>query len=448
MFVNKFSERRDRQGPRLLRRSERGQVILIFIVAVFITAVMAAITIDVGLWYSERRGAQRDADLSALAGARELAVINPGSAEEASAEGIAGSWLEDRNNIGNSSLRNPVLVDDSCFAEFEVPGSPYADRAGVPDSVRVDADRDTAALFFKVFGIDEAEVGATAKACVGAAEGTPKNLVPLQVDLQGPCFTAGRPDFTAMCILELESQGGNPRGVVDMDIQNPVNGDECGDAQGVTNLEELLRLGADNTCLINRTANQTCDPTTLGPWYDCVGIQTGNARDIVEGLRDRIMGTQTNVGEGLCDSDGNTIDDFDESVELLSGDWNDPANSLFAPKDCDEDEPGMQISPRLITIFVFPDAPIPGNDGYPNIAFAGFRIQGCGYDKNDDGQYTDSSDRQLDEFNPKCDVLGGQGGFPAGRVDVLGEFVNLLYEDQGTGPVAPGTTAFAISLVE
>jgi len=58
------------------RRGERGQAIILFVGVVTVIFVMAAITIDFGIWFSERRGAQKDADAASLAGAQELLAQN------------------------------------------------------------------------------------------------------------------------------------------------------------------------------------------------------------------------------------------------------------------------------------------------------------------------------------------------------------------------------------
>ena len=46
---------------------ERGQAIILFVGLFTVILLMAAIVIDFGLWFSERRGAQKDADATALA---------------------------------------------------------------------------------------------------------------------------------------------------------------------------------------------------------------------------------------------------------------------------------------------------------------------------------------------------------------------------------------------
>ena len=60
-------------ASRMWRRGECGQMLLIFaLLIVPVTFGLGAVAVDASLWQSERRGAQKDADLSALAGALEL----------------------------------------------------------------------------------------------------------------------------------------------------------------------------------------------------------------------------------------------------------------------------------------------------------------------------------------------------------------------------------------
>ncbi|HEY8766157.1 MAG TPA: pilus assembly protein TadG-related protein, partial [Dehalococcoidia bacterium] len=60
--------------PRRLSE-EHGQSLLLLVLAITVMFVIGAIVVDVGLWLSERRGSQTQADFSALAGAYEL--LNP-----------------------------------------------------------------------------------------------------------------------------------------------------------------------------------------------------------------------------------------------------------------------------------------------------------------------------------------------------------------------------------
>ena len=66
-------------------QEQRGQVIIMFVGLFTAIAVIGVITVDFGLWFSERRGAQTDVDMAALAGVQELAKdlsVAPGGPED------------------------------------------------------------------------------------------------------------------------------------------------------------------------------------------------------------------------------------------------------------------------------------------------------------------------------------------------------------------------------
>jgi len=62
------------KSVRLLKRlnEERSQLILMFVGIFSVVMAIGAITIDFGLWFSERQGVERAADLAALAGSQSL----------------------------------------------------------------------------------------------------------------------------------------------------------------------------------------------------------------------------------------------------------------------------------------------------------------------------------------------------------------------------------------
>jgi uncharacterized membrane protein len=63
---------------RVLRvlHNERGQVLMMTVLVLSVMFVIGVIVVDFGLWFSERRGAQKDADLSALAAAQPLMALS------------------------------------------------------------------------------------------------------------------------------------------------------------------------------------------------------------------------------------------------------------------------------------------------------------------------------------------------------------------------------------
>ena len=452
---------------------ERGQALILFVLAMTVIFAIGAIAVDVGLWLSEKRGAQTDADFPALAGAWELL---PFVGNATTAQNAVDEWAGDNDETTNLTVDN-VVIDDSCWNQ------------GTDDAVYVEVTHDSRTLFTGIFGLaDEPAIRAKAKACAGAATGL-NGILPFQIeDDPGPCFNSQEePIFTQFCPIELGAQGGNPRGIIDLEAP----GDFCSDTGGSGDIEDMIYFGASGNCFINTSGS--CSPAQGGPWYDCVGIQTGNPKKVVDGVYRRV------VEDGDCDQtygDGDGLDEFDEVVELISGP---PTTGLYEGRDCDPNTDGKQISPRLATIVVLESPPVPGNVGYPIVAFAAFYLAGCIPDE--DVIVTDQS--QLDT---ECDAPGNMlpdgmdnlyvsspelgplpapsachrgtppqphnpnqscstptptpppgptptppppGGGPPGHSVVWGRFVKLIVTNQG-GVGAPNeqTTIFGIGLVE
>ncbi|MEE8543509.1 MAG: hypothetical protein V3S94_06590, partial [Gammaproteobacteria bacterium] len=366
-----------------------------------------AIAVDVGLFLSERRGAQSDADFVALSGA--WALLDPG-ATEADAEAAANAALVANDEQLNASIFG-VQVDL------------------VAGCVSVDVRHDSKPLFFAIFGLGSPDIGAHAKACTGAAN-VPGDLVPIQiVDNPGDCFTTDEiPIFTSMCGIEMAAQNGDPRGILDLEAP----GGYCSYSPGAGEITDLLADGATGICLINENEPPSCDPNNNGPWYDCVAIQDGNPKKVLDGIYARLS------RDGDCDGDGNGVDDFDETVDLIfdSDPPGDPFTSIYGAHDCSSAD-GMQKSPRLVTLFVLEDEPGPGNGGYPIIAFAAFYIAGCAHESEVVVSESDLGDRYCGPSYPE-----------PGHAVVYGRFVNLIFTGSGISVPTDQTTAFGIALVE
>lgn len=360
-------------------QGERGQVIILAVLIMTVTFVVGAIAVDLTLWLSERRGSQTDADFAALAGAFEL--LDPGANSDDAVQAATDN-LDANDEQLNASLAQPIVVDDSCY------------NRGVNDAVTVNVRHDSRALFLDIFGVTDPDIGAHAKACVGAAQ-APGNLVPFQIDDNpGPCFDTNEQSiFTAMCPIELGAQGGGSgRGMLDLEAP----GDYCSDGRGSSNIEELIEFGAEG-CLINSNASAACGG---GPWYECVAIQNGNPQDVLDGTAARL------ARDGDCDTDDDGVDEFFETVVKLF-DTGNPLTSIYEARDCDAALEGDQTSPRLVTIVILEEEPPNGqsNAGYPIIAFAGFYIAGCAHE----------DDTVVDELDldPDCNSPGNRRIVPS-----------------------------------
>ena len=384
-------------------------MLLIFaLVVVPVTAGLGVVAVDASMWQSERRGAQKDADLAALAGALELAKKDPNSGDAADATDAATNSSGVNDEAGNASIKN-LTVDNSCFGVWDY------------DAVTIDVDHDSRTFFGEMFGMNIApEIGGHAKACAGAAQ-APNNLVPIQIDTTlSPCFDGnGEPRYTELCPIEFGSQDANPRGIID--LQAPDGW--CSQAGGSGDIEDLIEFGSPSTCLIN--TEDTCDPNKNGPWMDCVAVQSGNPTNVARAFEGRI------AREGACDTNGDGIESFDETVEVAF-DNGDAFTNLYEPRDCEPNTDGTQISPRLVTIIVLEDPPTgSSNTGHPIYAFAGFYVSGC-IVTDDDG--LDESD-----LDPFCDVPGG-GNASANPAGSSASFVSLNAADCGNGKNKPTCT--------
>jgi len=396
-----------------LKNGERGQALILGILAITVSFIIGVIAIDFGLWLSERRGSQTDADFIALAGAWEL--LDPaGTAGDATA--AANDAMAANNEQDNLTLEN-LIVDNSCFDQDE------------DDAVIADVRHGSRSLFGSIFGLVAPNIGAHAKACAGATNG-PRNIVPFEIDNNtSNCFGPGEvPLFTITCGLEFGAQSGNPRGLLDLDAP----GDFCSDASGSGDIIATIEFGAEGICDIN--PGNSCSPVRNGPWYQCVAVQTGNPQKVQDGIRARI------AREGACDIDMNGVEEFYEVVELITViPGGGPFDDIYEARDCDTSTSGDQISPRLITIIVLDNPPGPSNKGHPIEAFATQYVVGCQSDK--------SKVPVLDPLlaDKECSFAGSG---PPGHVVVWGQFVKLIVEGSGTGPPGPSTTSFSISLVE
>jgi hypothetical protein len=461
---------------------QRSQTLVIFAAAFAIITIAGFIVVDFGLWFSERRGAQTDADLPALAGARECMLqLATGASRDPYNDGIL-PWFNN-NNGGNAELvaaRTSTQCFDPTTGGACGPHSPFC----CVDVVVKHTSRTMFSglpLFHHAFDDVAGNIGAHARACAGAAN-NPGGYLPVFSATNGPCFMTDEqtPNLGGICPIKFDSSGTPETGLLDL-----LNGGACSQWSGSASIQDNMENGTGGMCLISDTpdgGSQSCDPADSGsvkdgPWYECVAAKGGNnAGPAMKGLNDRL--TKPND----CGSN------FDDVITEV-------APGVYEPKDCDSSEPGVQPSPRLVTIFVLKEAPSTtgGNDkGEPIVGFAGFYIEGCGpdaigaetgaqcannVDDDGDGKVNDgcpshggpeagsdcnnSSDDDGDgDINDGCPAVAepadlnltpqqrvcGAGG--PGQQLLYGRFLTLTMAGSGTGPVDPSSTEFGIALVD
>ena len=375
--------------PPALRKlaSERGQAIIMFVGLATIIAMVAAITIDFGLWFSERRGAQTDADLVSLAGAYELlantatfADVDGATQDSALANGL--DPVEDLHDLEVKSLAFPEdssdLDPNFCHEA--------SDTGGRLNAVVLDVDHDSAALFVSIFGLDAPDIGAHACARAGSlrrATGLRPWTVPA---LHSDCFEDGVPLFLENCIFRFAD---DPSQVGSIRLGDDP-GDECNEpGGGADQYQENIVEGSDAVCEIG-------DLIDTEP-----GGDTGPTLTAIKDLL---------ATEGECDAlngDGNGIDEFEESFQASS---DSPGPDVtFVARDC--------VTPRAIHIVIVEEFDGTGFDTVPILGFAAFFLEGCERLDGPGGEPLPLPDG----FLPKCDFGGGPFFF-----QVRGFFMSIL----------------------
>lgn len=132
-----------------MRRTNRGQVLILLALALFVLLGFAALAIDVGMMYLARHELQRCADSGALAGASAF---------------LEGAWEE-------TSVKDTAEVRARDFASKDTVITTLLDSAGEvavnfpsTDRIRVTTMRTVPLFFARIFGVDNQAITATAVA--------------------------------------------------------------------------------------------------------------------------------------------------------------------------------------------------------------------------------------------------------------------------------------------
>lgn len=387
-------------------RAERGQALILMVAVFTVIFLIAAIVIDFGLWFSERRGAQKDADASSLAGALELLsqdFVNPANnnfaAIQQAAEDAAYAWAQ-RNGVPPQDVHNLVVDNASCFGP-----SP------VLDSVSLDVEHHSEALFSSIFGLVAPQIGTHARACLGSIV-TAEGMLPVAVQISGfqsDCWqdvdrdNEEDPLFGQECILTFGAGSQTSGEAGSLRLYNDGSLDCSGPQTGGNNtyLDEIRFGGANTTCHV-LPSGETCQSDPSGCVWPLTGVGAVPQQRAIGDLL---------AAEGECDrsfGNGNRIDEFLEVVEAVDGDPSPSPDTLFARRDC--------VSPRLVSLIIIQQFDVQGNAPSPIEAFASFFIKGC---QNSSG------------FSATCQLPGGQG-----QVALVGFFVNILETQGGVGQIS------------
>jgi Flp pilus assembly protein TadG len=168
-------------------RSERGQSFVLFALALVMVCGMAALVLDVGNWFRDKRRLQSTADAAALAGAQSLPNDPTG------AQSLALSYAN--KNGGDVAGANIVI------------SSTY----GASDTIAVKAQRNDPGIFSRVLGRTSANITATAKARVGVPQSV-LHVAPMVVSCNHPliknCNNSSKlPDFNVPTTLNYDPLG-------------------------------------------------------------------------------------------------------------------------------------------------------------------------------------------------------------------------------------------------
>jgi len=124
-------------------KSERGQALVLTAVAMVMVCGMAALVLDVGNWFRDKRRLQGTADAAALAGAQALPDDPAGAKDQA---------LNYANQNGGDVAGANIVITSVYQAN---------------DTIAVKAQRNDPGIFSRVIGTTSADITASAKARVG-----------------------------------------------------------------------------------------------------------------------------------------------------------------------------------------------------------------------------------------------------------------------------------------
>lgn len=252
---------------------ERGQTLLIFVLALTVLLGFTAMAIDVGLFYEDRRQFQNTADAAALAGVAEL-PYNPAAAKIKAAEWAAN------NGVPSGELKS-----------IEVRTTDYPN-----DTMYVELEGQFSWVFGRVLGKTSDPVGASAAARIGSLGGN-NDLMPWTLVFGNSlCLDANNDPIPGMnCSVKVGAGSGVTGwyGALDLD------GNGGGSAEYKSN---IIDGTADTVyCAVGQT-DPSCETTEIDA---LPGNKVGGTG---QGIDERLAAEPT-LG---CSKDGNNVDNFDE----------------------------------------------------------------------------------------------------------------------------------------
>jgi hypothetical protein len=209
------------------RDNERGQAVVLAVLALVVLLGMAALVLDIGAWYRTKRQLQATADAATLAGAQML----PDSPDGAKSMALA---YADKN--GGNVLGANVVVTSTVLPN---------------DTIAVRAEKKEPGIFSSVLGFTNANIGAAAKALVGPPAKA-RYVAPMVVYCDHPllknCDGSGSPEFDKKTTLDYDKFGApGAFGMLDLDGGKGTVGSSEEAAWILTGFDKYLPLGIYNS---------------------------------------------------------------------------------------------------------------------------------------------------------------------------------------------------------
>lgn len=169
---------------RRLASDRRGQVIVIFAIALVAVLGIAAFVVDVGRFYLANRQLQASSDAVATSLANQLQNVRAGTTTLASVEANAATYgaASTQKNKGTDLNNVSLTFTPKCLT---VNGSvPAWCSAATPNAIQVNQSATVNSVFAKVVGIDSAGISATSTAKMGGGKPFPAHVM-IVVDRTG-----------------------------------------------------------------------------------------------------------------------------------------------------------------------------------------------------------------------------------------------------------------------
>lgn len=394
----------------LLRRlgDSTGQIAISFVLMIGVVGLSGVLTLDVGLWLTERRDAQGDVDAIALAAAFELPVFNEDlpSGNQSEAAGFAIAAAEDwarANGVSlgsgdsytdpDSELALEIVWNDGCFAGSTPSQTVYV---GVKATVTRQAPSIFLRLLRGVGNVDQlTDVSVSATACTGVPVEA-EDFAPWVISMSGDCFDAGgAPRYGRLCVLVDDAQGGGSANFGQISIDPDETACPADGNNSANQYEENIVDGVDFICGVGDSLSSS---PGLSPLSTLDGIKARLAQYVGGGPCDGAFGggqATLDAGATAFATAGFTalpaqlinddVDDFFENWALPAGyDAAEPAADLEL-LDCDAGAAGVQVGPRNIPVFVIGDLGVsdsagcssPGNNCYTIQGIAAVYLEAC-----------------------------------------------------------------------